>query len=211
MLRQSFIKDLLVLLIIVALGVRFIVGSNDVVWPVVAILARLRSFWPITTAITMVTAVVVAAVVVESVVGAVVLAACWAMSARILIEAHLGFLSVGVLVGGHDRLANACGWLAVELGAKLAVMESSDEGSDDLSFCDVGNRIPHLGKTSDVVAEEHGWLLVDAVEIMLGSRSCTRSHIVVGEDFFQLFPGFNGVRGKACEPVHGGWREHDGR
>ena len=37
-------------------------------------------------------------------------------------------------------------WLAVVLGAKLAVVESSDEGGDDLSFRDVGNRIPHFRK-----------------------------------------------------------------
>ena len=63
-------------------------------------------------------------------------------------------------------------------------MESLDEGSDDLSFCDVWNRIPHLRKASDVAAEERRWLLVDAVEIMLGARSSTHSHIIVGEDFF---------------------------
>ena len=48
-------------------------------------------------------------------------------------------------------------------------MESSDEGDDDLSFCDVRNRIPHLKKASNVATEELGRLLVDAVEIMLGS------------------------------------------
>ena len=112
-------------------------------------MTRLGSFWPITTAVTMVTAVVVAT--------------CWAMSARILIEVHLSFLDVGVLVGGRDHLANPCGWLAVEPGAKLTVLESSDEGGDDLSFHDVWNRIPHLGKVSDVATEELGWLLVDAV------------------------------------------------
>ena len=81
-------------------------------------------------------------------------------------------------------LTNACGWLAVELGVKLAMVESSDEGGDDLSFHDVGNRIPHLRKASNVAAEEIGWLLVDAVEIMLGARPSTHSHIIVGEDFF---------------------------
>ena len=63
-------------------------------------------------------------------------------------------------------------------------MKSSDEGGDDLSFRDVGNRIPHLRKASDVATEELGRLLVDAVQIMLGARPSTRSHIVVGEDFF---------------------------
>ena len=72
----------------------------------------------------------------------------------------------------------------IEFGAEVAVMESSDEGGDDLRFHDVGNRIPHLGKASDVATEELGWLLVDAVEIMLGARPSTRSHIIICEDFF---------------------------
>ena len=58
---------------------------------------------------------------------------------------------------------------AVELGAKLTVMESSNEGGDDLSFHDVRNRIPHLRKASDVATEELERLLVDAVQIMLGA------------------------------------------
>ena len=88
-------------------------------------MARLGSFWPIMAAVTIVTAVVVATVVEASVVRAVVVAACWAMSTRILIEVHLGFLDVGVLVGGCDRLADPRGWLTVELRAKLAVMTSA--------------------------------------------------------------------------------------
>ena len=32
--------------------------------------------------------------------------------------------------------------------------------------------------------EDLGRLLVDAVEIMLGARPSTRSHIIIGEDFF---------------------------
>ena len=80
-----------------------------------------------------------------------------------------------------------------------------------LSFRDVGNRIPHLRKAFDVATEELGRLLVDAVQIMFGARPSTRSHIVVSEDFFQLFLGSNGVQGKACKPAHGGWREHDGK
>ena len=78
------------------------------------------------------------------------------MNARILVEAHFGFFGVDVLVGGHDHLANPYGRLVVELGAKLAVMESLDDGGDDLSFRDVGNRIPHLEKMSDVATEELG-------------------------------------------------------
>ena len=63
-------------------------------------------------------------------------------------------------------------------------MESSDEGGDDLGFRDVRNRIPHLRKASDVAMEELGWLLVDAVQIMLGAWPSTHSHVIVGEDFF---------------------------
>jgi len=94
------------MLVVVALGMRFINGGNDVVWSAVVILTRLGSFWLITDAITMVTAVIVAAVIVASVVGVVIIAACWAMSARILIEVHLGFLDIGVLVGGRNHLAD---------------------------------------------------------------------------------------------------------
>ena len=57
--------------------------------------------------------------------------------------------------------------------------------------------------------EKLGRFLIDAIQIMLGARPRTRSHVLVGEDLFELFPGSDGVRGKACEPVHGGWREHD--
>ena len=186
--RERAIKDFLVLLIIVVLSARLIDGGDDVVWLAAVILTGLGSLWPITAAVPMVTVVIVAAVVVASFVGAVVVAARWTMSAHILVEVHLGFLGVGVLVGGRDHLANPYGRLAVELEAKLAVMESLDEGSDDLSFRDVGNRIPHLGKASNVATEELRRLLVDAVEIMLGAGSSTRGHIVVGEDFLQLFP-----------------------
>ena len=63
------------------------------------------------------------------------------------------------------------------------MVESSGEGGDDLSFRDVGNRIPHLRKALDVTTEELRRLLVDAVEIMLGARPRTRSHVVVGKNF----------------------------
>ena len=136
--RARVVEDLLVLLIIVALGPRFIDGSDDVVWPAAVILTRLGSFWPITVAVMMVTVVIEAAVVVASIVGAVIVVARWAMSARILIEAHLGFLGVGVLVGGRDHLANPCGWLAVELGVKLAVMKSLDESGETFASMMLG-------------------------------------------------------------------------
>ena len=63
-------------------------------------------------------------------------------------------------------------------------MESSNEGGDDFRFRDVGNRIPHLRKMSDVATEELEQFLVDAIQIMLGAQSSTHSHIVVGEDLF---------------------------
>ena len=157
------VEDLLVLLVVVALGVRLINGSDKVVWLAAAILTRLGSFWPITATAPMMTAVVIAAVAVAPVVGAIVAAMSWAMSVRILVEAHLGFLGISILVDGCDHLANPSRWLVVELRAKLAVVESSDEGGDDLSFRDVGDRVPHLRKASYVAAEELRRLLVDAV------------------------------------------------
>ena len=106
--RARAIEDLLVLFVVVALGARLTDGGDDVVWPSAAILARPGSFRSITAAVTMVTAVIKAAVVVASVVGVVVVAARWVRGAHILVEAHLGFLGIGVLVGDHDQLANPC-------------------------------------------------------------------------------------------------------
>ena len=172
-------------------------------------MTRLGSFWPITAVVPVETTVVIAAVVVASVVRAVVVAVRRAICARVFIETYFSFLRDSILVGGRDHLADAYRWLAVELGAKLAVMESSDEGGDNLSFRDVGNRIPHLGKASDVATEELGRLLVDMVHIVLGARPSTLSHVVVGEDFLQLFLGSDGFWGKASKLVHDGWRKHD--
>ena len=104
------------------------------------------------------------------------------MSAHILIEANFGLFSVDVLIDGCDYLANPLWWLMIEFVAEVTVMESSDKGSDDFCFCDVGNRIPHLRKTSDVATEKLGRLLINVIQIMLGARPSTRSHIVVSED-----------------------------
>ena len=124
-------------------------------------MTRFGSFWPITTTVPMVTTIVIAVVAVAPIIGAIIVATSWAMSACVLIEAYFSFFGVGVLVGGRNHLANPHGWLAVELGAEVTVMESSDKGGDDLSFHDVGNRISHIEKAFDVATEELGWLLVD--------------------------------------------------
>jgi len=174
-----------------------------------AILTRFGPFWSITATVPMMTVVIVAAVIVVSVVGSLVTAVSWAMSAGVLVEAYFSLFSIGVLIGGRNHLTNPLRQLAMELRVQITVMESLDEGSDDLCFRDVGNRIPHLGKESDVATKELGWLLVDAIQIMFGARSSTCSHVVVSEDLLKLFLGSDGVWGKACEPVHHSWREHD--
>ena len=61
------------------------------------------------------------------------------------------------------------------------VMESLDEG-DDFCFCYVGNRIPHLRKSSDVSMEELERFLINVIQIVLGAWPSTRSHVIVGED-----------------------------
>jgi hypothetical protein len=170
------------------LGARLTDGGDDVFWLAVVILSRPVSSCPITVAVVMVAMIVRAAVAMTPVVRVIIVVVRRAMSACILVEAHLGFLDVSVLVGHSYHLADTGGWLAVEFGVKLVMVESSNKGSDDFSFCNVGNRVPHLGETSDVATEKLEWLLVDAAEIMLGARSSTHGHIVVGEDFLQLFP-----------------------
>ena len=165
--RARAIEDLLVLLIVVALCAWLIDVGNKVIWSAAAILTRFESVWLITSAVpvettviiaaiivlSVVVAVVVAANVMLSVVVAVVVAARRAISARIFVKTHLRFLGVGVLVGGCDHLADAGRWLSIELRTEFSVMKSSDEGGDDFGLRDVGNRIPHLGETSDVAAE----------------------------------------------------------
>ena len=111
----------------------------------------------------MVTAFVIVAVAVVSVAGSLVAVVSWAMSACILVDAYFGLFGVGVLIDSCNHIANPLRRLAIELGAEVTVMESSDEGSDDLSFREVMNRVPHLGKMSDIATKELGRLLVDAV------------------------------------------------
>jgi len=111
----------------------------------------------------MVAAVVVAAVTVASVIEALIAVASWAVSARVLVEAYFGLFGIGILIGGHDHLANPLWWLTIEFRAEVVMVESSDEGGDDFCFHDVGNIIPHLEKASDVAMEELGCLLVDVV------------------------------------------------
>ena len=115
------------------------------------------------------------------------------MSARVLVEADFGLFSVGVLISGRDHLANPLWWLTIEFGAQVTVMESSNEGGDDFCFRDVGNRIPYLRKASDVAKKELGRFLIDAIQIVLGARPSTHSHVIVGEDLLQLFPRFDGI------------------
>ena len=154
--RAWSFEDLLILLVVVELGVRFVNSGDDVVWSAAAILTRFGPFWPIMATVPMVTAVVVAAVAMASVVGALVAAVSWAMSARILVEAYFGLFGIGVLIGDCDHLANPLWWLTIEFGAEVTVMESSDKGGDDFCFCDVGNRISHLRKSPYVATEELG-------------------------------------------------------
>ena len=116
-----------------------------------------------------------------------------------------------IVIGGRDHLANPLWWLTIEFGVEITVMESLNKGGDDFCFLDVGNRISHLGKTSDVAMEKLGRFLINTIQIVLGARPSTRSHVIVGEDLLQLFPRFNGIWGKARELVHGGCHEHDGK
>ena len=51
----------------------------------------------------------------------------------------------------------------IEFGAEVVVMESSNEGSDDFCFCNVGNRICHLRKSFDVTTEELGRFLINTI------------------------------------------------
>ena len=151
------------------------------------------------------------AVTVASFIGALVAVVSWAVSACILIKVNFSLFNVGVLIDGRDHLTNPPWWLMIEFGADVLVMESSNEGGDDFCFRDVRNRIPHLEKMSDEATEKLRQFLIDAIQIVLGARLSTCSHVVVGEDLLQLLPRSDGIRGEARKPVQCGWREHDGK
>ena len=53
--------------------------------------------------------------------------------------------------------------------------------------------------------------MINTIQIVLGARPSTRSNVVVGENLLQLFPISDGIQGEAHDPVHHGWREHDGK
>jgi len=99
-------EDFLVLLIIVMFGMRFVNGGDDVVWSATAILTSSRPFRPITATVMVVAMVIIAAVTVALFIEVLVAAASWAMGARILIEVNFDVFSIGILIGGHDHLAN---------------------------------------------------------------------------------------------------------
>ena len=89
------------------------------------ILTSFRPFRPIAATVLMVATVIIAAVTVASLVEALIAMASWAVSAHILVEVNFGLFSVGVLISGHDHLANPLWRLTIEFGAEVAVMESS--------------------------------------------------------------------------------------
>ena len=115
--RARAVEDLLVLFVVVALGARLTNGGDDVFWPTAAILARHVSSCPITVAIVVVAVVIGAAVAVTSVVRAIVITVRQALGAYVLAEAYLGFLGVGILVGGSYHFADTGRRLMVEFGA----------------------------------------------------------------------------------------------
>ena len=106
-------EDLLVLFVVVAFGARFVNSGDDMIWSAAAILTRFGSFWPIMATVLMVTTVLVVAIVVALGVGSLIAAVSWAMSARILVEAHFGLFGVDVLIGGCYHLTDPLWWLAI--------------------------------------------------------------------------------------------------
>ena len=132
--RTRAFEDLLVLLVIVVLGARFVNSGDDVVWSAAAILTSSGPFLPVMAIVLMVAAVVVVAVTMASFVGAVIAAVSWAVSACILVEANFRLFSVGVLIDGRDHLTNSLWRLTIEFGVEVMVMESLDKGSNDFCF-----------------------------------------------------------------------------
>jgi hypothetical protein len=86
----------------------------------------------IMTALPIVVSVIVNAAVILAIISSV-------PSTRVFIVAQLSFLNVSVLVCRGEHITNSLQRLTIELRAKVTVVETMDEGRDDLCFGDIGN------------------------------------------------------------------------
>lgn len=74
----------------------------------------------------------------------------WLASTHFFIMVPFCFLSVSVLVGGDEHLADPLRRLAVELRVKFMMANTTSKGVDNLYFSDVRDGVPHLRETPDV-------------------------------------------------------------
>lgn len=163
-------------------------------------------------AVTVVRAVI--AIISVPFVTSFVIAACWAIRpgnpVDIFMMAQVGLLGIGVLVGDGKHLTNQRRWLPIELPVELVMMvDTVDEGGDDLGLQNVRNTIPNLGETPDVTPKELTRLLIYSGQVMLHRWPLACSLVVFDEHSPEVIPRINDIGLEAREPVHGGGLEHN--
>jgi hypothetical protein len=214
------VKELCILLIVAALSARLIKGGDEVVLSATSELPFSRTLWPVATVTIIGVVVAVVVVAVAFIIApffAVIIIVTGRMigsrnSGNVFFMALIGFLSISVMVGRLEHLANHCRWRPVELSAELVVViEPVDEGGDNLRFEDVGDAVPHFAETADVASKEFTSLLVNPSQVMLGAWSLASSHVVLNKHPLEIIPRSDGFQPQTCEPGHGSGFEHDGQ
>jgi hypothetical protein len=110
--------------------------------------------------------------------------------------ALFGLLSIGVLVGRLEHLADRDPRLPVELPTELMVMiEPADETGDYFSFKDVRNLVPYFREAPDVAPKELSCPFVDPGEVMLCCRPLAGPLLVFNEHSLEVIPRVNDIAG----------------
>jgi len=75
------------------------------------------------------------------------------------------------------------------------------EGSDSLGIDDFGDRVSCLREAPDEVTQRFPRGLMKLFQVILGVGLLACSHVVIGEDFFEVIPRLDGVLLQAKEPI----------
>jgi len=107
----------------------------------------------------------------------------------ILTVTQVSLLSVSILFGSCEHLADRRWWLPIELSAELIMMAKSlDKGDDNFRLQDVWNTIPDLREMPDVAPKELARLLIDSGQVMLRPWLLTCSLVILIEQPLEVIP-----------------------
>ena len=139
---------------VVTLRTRLLDGSDEVLWSAASELPCPQGLLPVTM-VMVVKAMLAVVIAVVSIIAApfitaFVIVTWWTIGSGIpgdiLTVMQVSLLSVSILFGGCEYLADRRWWLPVELSMELIMMAKSlDKAGDNFKLQDVWNTIPDLG------------------------------------------------------------------